>query len=106
MQKRLLNQLLTLCILPGCVQCLSCGCLISPLFNRLQYEWFSLAQAFTPGMKATKGDSFFHFRPLKGAEMKKGEGVFSVSPGVNAWARETLQAAKVLASPQPLIPSL
>jgi hypothetical protein len=36
---------------------------------------------------------FFHFRPLKGAEMKKGDDVISVSPSVNAWARETLQTA-------------
>jgi hypothetical protein len=28
--------------------------------------------------------------------MKKGEGAVPVSPGVNAWARETLQMAKVL----------
>jgi hypothetical protein len=62
----------------------------------LQYEWFSLAQAFTPGTKAIRDNSFFHFRPLKGAKMKKGKGGFSVSPGVNAWARETLQTAKVL----------
>jgi hypothetical protein len=62
----------------------------------MQYERISLAQAFTPGTKAVKDNPFFHFRPLKGAKMKKGEGVVPVSPGVNAWARETLQTAKVL----------
>jgi hypothetical protein len=61
----------------------------------MQFQTFSLAQAFTPVVRIVP--KFFLFTqapsgaraisPLKGLNRKKGSGEF-VSPGVNAWASE------------------
>jgi hypothetical protein len=57
--------------------------------------FFSVAQAFTPVGRTSRHPPFFPFGPLKGARRKKGDGVTSLSAGVNAWATEKCAPASI-----------